>query len=202
MPKICEPCGFYSVENTPTACPTCSGGLRFTLLPPQGQAAAPLANVEPGLNTATARARRQKEGFLESMGIKEINPRYLWIGFLILIGVSGFFVRQYQTRERLKEVQPGMHISEAARLIDTDDDEGYYDSKMGRFRDNFTPNDRSSGSFEYEDGPHHMIIHWQNGFITRVENKGASGSGGGGLRRSGTITIIDDDADDDDDDDD
>jgi len=52
------------------------------------------------------------------------------------------------------------------------------------------PNDRSSGTFEYEDGPHHMVIQWNNGVVTRVENKGASGSG---LGRTGTITIVDGD---------
>jgi hypothetical protein len=190
MPKVCEPCGFYSTENTPTACPTCGSGLRFTLLPPRGQAAEPLPDAGPTLDapTATALARRRKEGFLESLGITEINPRYLWIGFLVIVSVSGFFARQYVAGQRLKEVRPGMHISEAARLIDTNDDEGYYNSDMIRFRDNFSPNDRSSGTFEYEDGPHHMVIQWHNGILTRVENKGASG---GGLRRSGTISIID-----------
>jgi hypothetical protein len=193
MPKVCESCTFYSTDNAPTECPKCGTGLKFTLLPPRGQVAAPLTNV-PVLQpeTATGRARGRREGFFESMGISEINPRYLWIGFLLLVGVIGFAVRSYQTSERLKSVQPGMHISEAAKLIDTNDDEGYYNNEMVRFRDNFTPNDKSSGSFEYEDGPHHMIIHWYNGVVTRVENKGASS---GGLRRSGTITIIDSDDD-------
>jgi len=189
MPKTCEPCGFYSAENTPTACPTCGGGLRFTLLPPRGQAAAPLEGVETA-PTATARARAKKEGVLESLGISEINPRYLWIGFLILVSIGGFFGSQYVTGQRLKEVRPGMHISEAARLIDHNDDEAYLNSDMVRFRDNFGPNDRSSGTFEYEDGPHHMVIQWNNGVVTRVENKGASGSG---LGRTGTITIVDGD---------
>jgi len=144
--------------------------------------------------TATARARRQKEGFLESLGISEINPRYLWMGFLLLVGICGFFARQYQTSQRLKAVQPGMHISEAARLIDTDDDdgEGYVDARMTRFRDNFRPDDRSSGAFEYEDGSYHMVIRWQKGIVTNVENRGASS---GGLRRAGTITIVDSDED-------
>src|SRR5262245_4628805 len=103
MPKVCEPCGFYSAENTPAECPKCGNGLRFTLLPPRGQAAAPLANVAPDADTATARARRQKEGFFESMGIKEINPRYLWIGFLVLISVIGGGVRYYQVSHRLEK---------------------------------------------------------------------------------------------------
>lgn len=188
MPKVCEPCGFYSTENTPTACPTCGGGLRFTLLAQRGVDPEPLANAGPAATTATARARSQKEGFLESMGITEINPRYIWAGFLILVSIGGFFGRHYVTGQRLKEVRPGMHISDAARLIDTNDGEGYYNSEMVRFRDSFAANDISSGAFEYEDGPHHMIIRWHNGILTHVENRGASK---GGLGQSGTITIID-----------
>jgi hypothetical protein len=202
MPKLCESCEFYSAENTPTECPKCHTGLKFTLLPPRGQAAAPLPNVGPTLESTTTPARalrhNQKEGFLASMGIADIPPKYIWMGFLMLVGVCGFFARQYQTSQRLKAVEPGMHISEAAKLIDADDgDDAYYDDRMVRFRDNFAPNDRSSGAFEYEDGAHHMVIHWYNGVVTRVENKGASS---GGLRRSGSITIVDSDDDDDDDD--
>jgi hypothetical protein len=189
MPKVCEPCGYYSAENTPTACPTCGSGLRFTLLPPQGQAAAPLPIAEASATSATARARAKKEGFLESMGISEINPRYLWAGFLIVVAAGGFFARSYQTSQALEQVRPGMHISQAARLIDGGD--GYYDDRMSRFRDNFAADDRSSGAFEYQDGPHHMIIRWKDGIVTHVEKKANSG---GGLSE-GSITIIEGDDD-------
>ena len=193
MPKVCEPCGFYSAENTPTACPTCSGGLRFTLLPPQGQAAAPLANVGFGATTATARARRQKEGFLDSLGI---DPKILGLIALVLVGVVGFAYRQHQKKERLEQIQPGMHISQAAKLIDTG--KGMHHPKMVRFRDRFAPDDTSNGKFTYQDGGNHIVLHWKNGIVTQVENKGADG--GGGMRRSAT-QITDDDDDDDDDED-
>ena len=197
MPKLCESCSFYSADSTPTACPTCGTGLKFTLLPPRGHAATPLPDAGPTLEptTAIARARNRKEGFFESMGISEINPKYIWAGFLILVALGGFIARHYMVGERLKQVQPGMHISQAAKLIDGDDDEdeAYYDSRMIRFRDNFASNDTSSGSFEYHDGPHHMVIHWHNGIVTRVDKKGGSG---GGLPGSGTITITDSDDDD------
>ena len=192
MPKVCEPCQFYSADNTPTACPTCQATLRFTLLPPRGTTPEPLPDAGPAqLATATARARAHKEGFFESLGISEINPRYIWIGFLIVVGIAGVFARQYQMGQRLKSVQPGMHISEAARLIDTNDDEGYYDAQHVRFRDSFRPDDRSNGAFEYEDGANHMLIRWQHGIVTHIENRGSSS--GGGLRRSGTITIVEGD---------
>jgi hypothetical protein len=185
MPKVCDSCNYYSTDSDPVACPKCGLGLRFTLLPPQGQQAAPLPNAGPSLQTATSRARRHKEGFLEGLGITEINPRYIWAGFIILVGVVGFAVREYQTAERLEQVKPGMHISQAARIIDSG--EGFYNDEGTRFRDAFDQNDRSNGAFEYQDGPHHMIIRWVNGYITSVEKKRGAGPG------DGTITIVDDD---------
>src|SRR5262245_26583221 len=118
MPKVCESCTFYSADSEPTACPQCGSGLKFTLLPPRGQAAAPIPNVGPTLEptTAIARSRARKEGFFESMGISEINPRYIWAGFLILVAIGGFVGRHYVIGQRLKAVQPGMHISDAAKI--------------------------------------------------------------------------------------
>ena len=193
MPKVCEPCGFYSTEDTPKACPTCGAGLRYTLLPPQGQAATRRLPEAGGYsNTATARARRHKEGFLDSMGI---DPKYIGLAALILIGVVGFFVRQSQKRERLESVQPGMHISQAAKLLDTG--KGTHHPRMVRLRDRFSPDDTSSGTIEHQDGGVHLVIHWENGIVTKVENRGSTG---GGMRRSRTVVTDPGDADDDDDD--
>jgi type II secretory pathway pseudopilin PulG len=180
MPKVCEPCGFYSAENAPTACPQCGTGLKFTLLPPQGQAATAVADFGGHANTATTRARRQKESFLDSMGI---DPKYIALGALILVGVVGFAVRQSQKRERLESVQAGMHISQAAKLLDTG--KGTHHPRMVRLRDRFAPDDTSSGSIEHQDGGSHLVIHWENGVVTKVENRGSTGDGG--MRRSRTV---------------
>jgi hypothetical protein len=162
----------------------------MTLLPPRGEAAAPLANVEPSANAGTSRARREKEGFLDSMGI---DPKIVGTIVLVLVGIAMFAFRQYQKRERLEQIQPGMHISQAAKLIDTG--RGTHHPKMVRFRDRFAPDDTSSGSVDHQDGGNHLVIYWENGFVTRVENKGSDG--GGGMRR--TRTTVTDDGDDDDD---
>jgi len=192
MPKVCESCGFYSADNAPTACPTCGRPVKFTLLPPRGAAAAPLANAAPDANTGTARARRQKEGFLDSMGI---DPRIVGIVVMILIGGALFAFKQYAKRERLEQIQPGMHISQAVKLIDTG--RGTNHPKMVRLRDRFAPDDTSSGSIDYQDGGNHLVVHWENGIVTRVENKGADGGGGGMRRTKTTITSPGDDDDDD-----
>jgi hypothetical protein len=190
MPKVCEPCGFYSADNAPTACPTCGKPTKFTLLPPRGEAPAPLANAAPAADAGTSRARRQKEGFLDSMGI---DPKVVGVVVMVLVGVGLFAYKQYAKRERLEQVQPGMHISQAAKLIDTG--KGMHHPKMVRFRDRFAPDDTSSGSIDYQDGGNHLVVHWENGVVTRVENKGSGG--GGGMRRSRT-TITDDGKDGDD----
>src|SRR5262245_261785 len=190
MPKVCEPCGFYSADNTPTACPTCGQPVKFTLLPPRGEAAAPLAGAGPDPGSATARARRQKEGFLSGLGI---DPRVMGFVAMVLVGLAVFAVRQYQKKEQLEQVRPGMHISEAAKLIDTG--KGMNHPRMVRFRDRFAPDDKSSGSIDYEDGGNHLVVYWENGIVTRVENKGTGGVGGGTRRMRTTITSDADDKD-------
>jgi hypothetical protein len=191
MPKVCESCGFYSADNDPTACPTCGKPVRFTLLPPRGEAAAPLANAAPDAGTATARARRQKEGFLDGLGI---DPRIVGFVVMVLIAVAVFALRQQAKKERLEQVRPGMHISEAAKLIDTG--KGMNHPKMVRFRDRFAPDDTSNGSIDYQDGGNHLIVRWENGIVTSVENKGSGGPGGGTRRMQTTITNDGDDKDD------
>jgi hypothetical protein len=161
----------------------------MTLLPPRGAAPAPLA-AAPDPTTGTARARRQKEGFLDSLGI---DPKILGIVALVIVGGAMFAYRQHQKREQLEQVRPGMHISQAAKLIDTG--KGMNHPKMVRFRDRFAPDDTSSGSIDYQDGANHLVVFWENGYVTRVENKG-SGDGGGMRRSRTTITDPGDDDDD------
>ena len=188
MPKVCEPCGFYSEDNAPTACPTCGKPVKFTLLPPRGAAPAPLANAAPDPDRPSAR-RHEKTGFLTGLGI---DPKVAGLIVCVLIGGALFAYRQSEKKRQLEQVQPGMHISEAAKLIDTG--KGMNHPKVVRFRDRFAPDDTSSGSIDYEDGGNHIVVHWEKGIVTSVENKGSGV--GGGMRRS--RTTITDDGDDDD----
>src|SRR5262245_12920476 len=184
MPKICEPCGFYSADNAPTNCPTCNGPLKFTLLPRRGQAAAPLADAAPDPARPSARNRREQTGFLEGLGI---SPKVVGIVAVVLVGIAGFAIRQYEKKQRLEKVRPGMHISEAAKLIDTG--KGWHHPKVVRFRDRFAPDDTSTGTFTYQDGGNELVLHWENGIVTSVENNGRVASGG--MRLSST-TVTDD----------
>src|SRR5262245_12778518 len=175
MPKICESCGFYSEDNAPTACPTCGNPVKLTLLAPRGQARVPLAE------SPRPRLRRDQTGFTDVLGI---DPKLIGIGVLVLVGIGMFAFRQYEKRNRLEKVQPGMHISEAAKLMDTG--RGMHHPARVRLRDRFSPDDTSSGTITYQDGGIDFLIRWENGIVVSVENKG--GDSGGMRRRLTTIT--------------
>jgi hypothetical protein len=171
MPKVCEPCGFYSDDDAPKSCPTCGCVLRYSFLPPVGPAGGRASGGSS--STATAPARPQQKGFLDSLNV---DPRVLVLGGLALVGLIGFTVFQSRTREESKGIQPGMHISQALRLIDTTN--GPEQPFLNRLRERTGPDDVSSGWVEHDDGRVRVIIHWEKGIVTKIENKGESKSGG------------------------
>ena len=175
MPKHCEECRFYSVDNTPTTCPNCQTSLRFTFQPPAGQNAAPMENV----NTAPSESRpRQKEGFLDSLGIP---PRVLAGAFAVLLAIGGYAVRHSFSSDQSADVKPGMHISTAARLLDTG--KGMHHPNSVRFRDRFAPDDDSDGEYTLEANGAKVVVRWEDGIVTSVDREGGSS---GGMRRSRT----------------
>jgi hypothetical protein len=185
MPKICEPCGFYSADNAPTACPTCGGAVKLTFLPPPGAAAAPLPEAAPEDTAIRKRNLHPREGFLASLGI---SRRVLLAIGSVLFGITSFAVRQAIRQERVDKIRPGMHISEAAKLIDSDTSRHRHPT-MVRFRDRFAPDDTSSGTYTYDDASGRTVLRWENGIVTSVERRG--GGSGGGMRRR-TTTVEDD----------
>jgi hypothetical protein len=60
MARICSSCKYYTTGDE-TTCPKCKCGLQFTLLPPPGQAALPLA-IDPGTQPLKPRARDLPSG--------------------------------------------------------------------------------------------------------------------------------------------
>jgi hypothetical protein len=148
------------------------------MLPPRGQATEPLAGADPA--PVGRRNRHPKEGFLDSLGI---DPRVVGVVFSVLIGLGLFAYRQYEKRQRYDRVEPGMHISEAAKLLDTG--RGTHHPKMVRFRDRFAPDDASTGSYTMSENGTELVLHWENGFVTAVD-RGGDGSGGG-MRRRATV---------------
>jgi hypothetical protein len=183
MPKLCEGCGFYSAADAPTKCPTCDADLKFTFLAPAGKAAAPLkgAPTDPygDLERQQAAARR---GFL-GLDWRVVNAV---VAALVTVGIIGvrFYLRQERRAEReeavasAQKIKVGMHISDAARLLDAASNTPNW---RGSTRHDFDEDDDSDGSMEVNDGRTDLRITWRNGYVTAVEP--TDGSGGGTRRR-------------------
>lgn len=195
MAKQCEGCGFYSASNDPTACPECAGALKFTFLPPAGKAAAPLAGLPTDPVNELSRRHRAEGGSRIHWGLVKAV-----CAALVTVGIMGvrFYLRQEARAEREAEqtevagrvVKPGMHISEAARIMEGG-------SNMPRWRGSarhaFDEDDDSDGTMEVNDGRTDLKITWRNGYVTSVE--GVGGTSGGGTRRRSTVVTADPDDD-------
>ncbi|HEX4610829.1 MAG TPA: hypothetical protein VH092_21750 [Urbifossiella sp.] len=198
MPKLCEGCGFYSADNTPAKCPSCDAALKFTFLPPAGKPAAPVAGLPTDpYGDLERRQRAARTGFF---GVDWRIVKAVCVG-LVTVGFMGvrFYLRQEARAEREARengptsqsaggVRPGMHISEAARLLDTGS--GMHVPGTTRLRDRFSRDDDSDGTITADD----VTVTWQDGYVTSVERQ--NGSGGGGMRRRTTVVTggPDDDA--------
>jgi len=104
---------------------------------------------------------------------KVCDPRVFVLGGLVgLIGCTF----QSRTPQQTGGIQPGMHLSQALRLLDTTNSP--QQPFLDRLRDRTGPDDTSSGWVEHDDGRVRVVIHWEKGIVTRVENKGESRGGG------------------------
>jgi hypothetical protein len=194
MPKLCEGCGFYSADNAPSKCPSCDAALKFTFLAPAGKAAAPLAGAPTDPYGDLTRQQRKARA-----GVFGVDWRIVKAGVIALVAVAVLGVRFYLRQERREaretavasaaQVRPGMHISEAARLLDTGP--GMHHSKTVRLRDRFAADDDSDGTLDIDDGRNDLRLTWRNGVVTVVEPR--NGSGGGMRRRSTVVTADPDD---------
>ncbi|QDU24353.1 hypothetical protein [Urbifossiella limnaea] len=194
MAKLCEGCGFYTADNAPSACPDCSAALKFTFLPPAGKAAAPIAGLPT--NATDELNRRHRAG-----GGSRIN----WLlvkgvgAALVTITIAGvrFYFKQEAREEReaqetasVERVRPGMHISEAARLLEGGSNMPRW---HGSTRSEFDADDDSDGTMELNDGRNDVKVTWRNGYVVSVER--AAGGGGTRQRAARTTTGPDVEAD-------
>jgi hypothetical protein len=108
---------------------------------------------------------------------KVCDPRVFLLGGLV--GLIGLIGCTFQTRTREETIQPGMHLSQALRLLDTTNSPPQ--PFLDRLRDRTGPDDTSSGWVEHDDGRVRVVIHWEKGIVTRLENKGESKKGGSNL---------------------
>ncbi|MFO0799815.1 MAG: hypothetical protein U0804_20275 [Gemmataceae bacterium] len=170
MAKLCEGCGYYTADNSPSACPDCSATLKFTFLPPAGKAAAPIAGLPT--NAADELNRRHR-----AAGGSRIN----WLlvkgvgAALVTITIAGvrFYLKQEarddqesQQTASVERIRPGMHISQAARLLEGGSNMPRW---RGSTRSEFDADDDSDGTMELNDGRHDVKVTWRNGYVVSVE---------------------------------
>ncbi len=189
MPKTCEGCGFYTADNAPAACPDCSAALKFTFLPPAGKPAAPIKGLPT--NAVDELNRRHRAG--GGSGINWLLVKAIGAA-LVTITIAGvrFYFKQEARDEQdaqqtasVERIKPGMHISQAARLLEAG-------SNMPRWRGStrsaFDADDDSDGTLEVNDGRNDLRVTWRNGYVVSVER-----ADGGGTRRRSTVTVVPDD---------
>jgi len=175
MPKLCDGCAFYCPDNDRTKCPVCDGPLKITFLPPPGEKAAPIAGLPTDPVAELSRRHRAAGG----SGVNWLLVKAV-CAVLVTAGVAGvrLYLRQEAREERevqtaaAERIRPGMHISEAARLLEAGSNMPGW---RGATRDDFDPDDDSDGTMEVNDGRQDLTITWRDGYVVSVERASESG---------------------------
>jgi hypothetical protein len=190
MPKLCEGCGFYSADNDPTKCPSCDAALKFTFLPPAGKPAAPIKGLPTDPVQELARQHRAAGGSrINWMLVKAVCAALVTVtvmGVRFYLKMEARDEREAQQTAAAEKIRPGMHISQAGRLLEAGSNMPQW---RGSIRHDFDPDDDSDGSMEVNDGRNDLKITWRNGYVTSVERAGGSG----GTRRRSTRVAADPD---------
>jgi hypothetical protein len=177
MAKLCEGCGFYSADNAPTQCPSCDAALKFTFLPPAGAKAAPL----PGLPVDPYADLERKQSAARA-GLLGVDWRIVQAVAVALVAVGAMGVRFYFRQEARAEreaqevssasgtVKPGMHISVAARILES---KSTMPKWRGSIQSDFDEDDDSDGTMEVDN----VKITWRDGYVVSVEQTGSGAPG-------------------------
>ena len=194
MPKLCEGCGFYTADNAPAACPDCSAALKFTFLPPAGKAAEPIKGLPTNAVEELNRRHRAEGGSrINWLLVKAIGAAVVTV---TLAGVRFYFKQEAREEQEAQQtasverIRPGMHISEAARILEA---RSNMPGWRGSTQTDFDDDDDSDGTMEVNDGRTDLKVTWRNGYVVSVER--ADGSGGTRRRVTQTTAVPDDDED-------
>ena len=186
MPRLCEPCRYHTPDDAVTACATCGGPVKFTLLPPVNVDAEPIAGV-PSTRSELS----------PPFDLRELvrGKTKLLTGLVVLGFVAAAFAlhwtRADSFEERAAKVTPGMSMTAAMKVMGQPRKPkkrytiSFGDTGMERFQDFDRPFDVSGdGIVTYEKGIDAVWIHYERGVVTRVESKVAEG----GLRKRYTVS--------------
>ncbi len=176
MAKICEPCDYYSADNSTSLCPKCGGPVKMTMLPPRGERAAPVKHL-----TAPKGLPPTHSTLSTVMKIAGVTIPILIGGAFLAYRLTGWQGSHpnHSSQGKLNEIKVGMHISQVAKLVNHPD--------SVRFRDRFAADDTSSGEYISQRGGKSVVLRWEKGLVTFIDIK-PGGEPSGEIRTSSKIT--------------
>jgi hypothetical protein len=166
MARLCEPCRFHTADDSVSACGECGGPVKFTLLPPPGETAQPMANL-PGAPEVEA-TRPKPLGLLDFFQGKLLFATLAVIALCVAGGAFLYLNKGESFEARVAKCKPGMRMIEAMQLFG---DENYViddpDEDDGTLR---TPIDvMGSGYVVYQEFASAVKISYAVGKVTNVE---------------------------------
>lgn len=119
MARICSSCKHYDAGGEESQCPTCKTPLRFTLLPPPGQASAPLPDLpEPSFGPG-ARSKASQSQQIGEMLVWGFRHRWVWSLFVgAIVGVGGVFgLLPSNLENQYDRIKIGMSVREVREIL-------------------------------------------------------------------------------------
>lgn len=172
MPRTCETCRHYVPADNPDVCPAGHGLLKFTLMPPPGREAEPIAGLPgaPDLEDAPA-PRRSLLAYPYAMPVGAA----VLVGALLLAGAWHFSGEGFDARAA--KIKPGMRMREVVRLMGGDPDKKPSNRPFPHV--DMTPPTDGDGEVTWEGGMSAVTVHFRDGIVTSVEH----GQAKGGMRK-------------------
>lgn len=182
MPRLCEPCRLQTADDAATSCAGCGGPVKFTLLPPPGEDAPPMAGLPSTLEEV-----RPKPFDLRELLRGRARVVTFAVGAAFAVAMLGLWlVRGDSFEARVAKVKPGMAVAEAMRVMGDPNRPkakrwriDFGGGRDERFQDFDRPVDTAGdGSLVYERGLNGVCIRYERGVVTDVEPRAAEGGRG------------------------
>lgn len=172
MARLCEPCRAYTADDAVTACLTCGGPVKFTLLPPVNGDAEPIAGVPTPCAERYGRPLRLDQ---LPVGILEVVTGLVVVALIAVAGVL-LSAQTESFDEREARLEPGISVAAAMEIMGGTRTPvrrftfSSGDTAMEVFQDIPRPfDDAGEGTLTYQKGGKAVRIQFENGIVTGVE---------------------------------
>jgi hypothetical protein len=173
MARICYQCKHYDASGQTMTCPTCQTPTSLTLLPPPGQAAAPLPGVPtPHAVEQRVLENRDRRQLWNAIGFVMRNRRLsglVLLPFLLLFGAF-FGMGRDSVQTKYDKIRVGMTYDEVDYILDP-----YPDPRSFRARDRAEGrwiDDDDDGHWEWQENGVTIYIDFKDGKVSRKWQKG------------------------------